>query len=79
MSEEEEDSELETVGLFTLYTAEEKKDGIYVKMELAGKPVGMQLDTGASVSRSTGKVWNSSLSGQQLSVSYHTQGNRFLC
>ena len=46
-SEDGDDDELE---LFTVYTAQGKKDGIFVSMELSGKPVKMQVDTGASVS-----------------------------
>lgn len=61
VSEEEEDGEFETVELFTLCTAEEKKDGIYEKMELAGKPVSMQLDTEALVTILTEKVYRESL------------------
>lgn len=61
VSEEEEDGELEIVELFTMYTAEEKKNGIYVRMELAGKPVSMQLDTGASVTILPEKVHRESL------------------
>lgn len=74
VSEEEEDGELETAELFTMYTADEKKDGIYGKMELAGKPVSMQLDTGASVTILPEKVYR-----KQLSVSHHTHGTGFLC
>ena len=46
-SEDGDDDELE---LFTVYTAQGKKDGIFVSMEISGKPVKMQVDTGASVS-----------------------------
>ncbi|KAJ8356674.1 hypothetical protein SKAU_G00194680 [Synaphobranchus kaupii] len=46
----EEDNAVELVELFTVYTAQKGKDGVYVTLQLAGKPVCMQLDKGASVS-----------------------------
>ncbi len=40
----------DALDLFTVYTAQGKKNGIFVNMELSGKVVHMQVDMGASVS-----------------------------
>lgn len=40
----------DALDLFTVYTAQGKENGIFVNMELSGKLVHMQVDTGASVS-----------------------------
>ncbi len=36
--------------LFTVYTTQGQKDGIFLQLELSGKTVTMQIDTSASVS-----------------------------
>lgn len=40
----------DALDLLTVYTAQGKENGIFVNMELSGKLVHMQVDTGASVS-----------------------------
>ncbi len=40
----------ELFDLFTVYTAQDKADGIYIDLQLNGQTVNMQLDTGASLS-----------------------------
>lgn len=39
----------DALGLFIVYTAQGKKNGIFVNMELSRKQVHMQVDTGATV------------------------------
>lgn len=39
----------DALALFRLYTAQGKKDGIFVILELSGKPVKIHVNTGASV------------------------------
>ena len=47
---QEEEPTVETVlALLTVYTDQQWKDGIYLNMELDGKPVNMQMDIGVSL------------------------------
>ncbi|KAL0151789.1 hypothetical protein M9458_052940 [Cirrhinus mrigala] len=47
--------------LFTIYSAQDKADGIYIDLQLNGKMVSMQLDTGASLSLIPEYIYNDKL------------------
>lgn len=60
-TDDSDDCKDDELGLYTVYTAQGGKDGIFAELEVLGKPVKMQVDTGASVS-----LIPESLYGEQL-------------
>lgn len=54
------------LGLYTVYTAQGNKDGIFAELELMGKAVKMQVDTGASVSLIPEHIYDEHLKSRPL-------------
>lgn len=72
-TDDADDCKDDVLDLFTVYTAQGIKDGIFVKVELAGKPVNMQVDTGASVSLIPESLYHEHL--KNCSLQPHTKAS----
>ncbi len=68
--------------LFTVYSAQDKADGIYIDLQISGKMVSMQIDTGASLSLIPEYIYNDKLKDCRLHPTFfwsHTLGTKSLC